>query len=345
MFYCCRGKLNCIAGHCRTCGPLVQKRKQASRMFYCCRGKLNCITGHCRTCGPLVQKRKQAGRMLYWCRGKLNCIAGHCRTCSLLVQSGNKRAACSTQAGSSSTTIWQHALRRRTLITEPFFRRNLPHWQPVGGTFFITYRLAGTLPGSVLSELNRENQRLRSLPRQPGYSENEWNLRIEKKTFAVWDEYLDRDKSMRWLSDPRISRIVQDNLYHHAGTKYSLWAYVIMPNHVHVVLQPDEVWMKKFAEGDSERSQYEKGVLSAILHSLRSFTAKKANKVLGRTGVFWQGEAYDHCVRDNRELQRVIHYVENNPVQAGLARDPEGWRYSSAYDRVQRGLGSFDRIA
>ena len=248
-------------------------------------------------------------------------------------------------ARSEAETSGQHVLRRRTLITEPFFRRNLPHWQPVGGTFFITYRLAGTLPGSVLSELNRENQRLRSLPRQPGYSENEWNLRIEKKIFALWDEYLDRDKSMKWLSDPRVSRIVQDNLYHHAGAKYSLWAYVIMPNHVHVVLQPDEVWMKRFTAGDSERSQYEKGVLSAILHSLRSFTAKKANEVLGRTGVFWQGEAYDHCVRDERELQRIIYYVENNPVQAGLARNPEGWRYSSAYDRVQRGLGPLDRIA
>ena len=322
MFYCCGGKLNCITGHCRTCSLLVQKRKQAGRMFYSKRAA-------CST---------QAGSMLYWCGGKLNCIAGHCRTCSLLVQSGK-------QAGRMFYTSWQHVLRRTTLITEPFFRRNLPHWQPVGGTFFITYRLAGTLPGSVLSELNGENQRLRSLPRQPGYLENEWNLRIEKKTFALWDEYLDRDKSMKWLSDPRISRIVQDNLYHHAGTKYSLWAYVIMPNHVHLVLQPDEVWMKRFTAGDSERSQYEKGVLSSILHSLRSFTAKKANEVLGRTGTFWQGEAYDHRVRDNRELQRIIYYVENNPVKAGLARNPECWRYSSAYDRVQRGLGPFDRIA
>ncbi len=162
--------------------------------------------------------------------------------------------------------------------------------------------------------------------------------------FALWDEYLDKDKNVKWLSEPRISKIVQDNLYHHAGRKYSLWAYVIMPNHVHVVLQPDEAWVKRLEPGNDKRAQYEKGTLAAILHSLRSYTAKEANKVLGRRGKFWQGEAYDHWVRYNGELQRIVHYVENNPVRAALVKNPEDWRYSSAYDRVQEGLGPFDRI-
>ncbi|MFC1719031.1 transposase [Candidatus Poribacteria bacterium] len=230
------------------------------------------------------------------------------------------------------------------MITEPFFRRNLPHWQPAGATFFITYRLAGTLPVIVLNELQKEHQRLQALPREPSYSEAEWNLLVAKKMFACWDKRLDQDRSIKWLPEPRISSIIRDNIYHHAGTKYSLWAYVIMPNHVHVVLQPSEVWTKRFEQDDGRKAQYEKGSLSAILHSLRGYTAREANKILCRTGKFWQGAAYDHWVRDNDELQRIIRYVEKNPVQAGLVESPEDWRFSSAYDRIQQDLGPFDMI-
>ena len=233
----------------------------------------------------------------------------------------------------------------KVLIEEPFFRRNLPHWQPVNATFFITYRLAGTLPRSTLNELQKERQCLQALPREPKYSEAEWRMCIEKRMFALWDEYLDKDSSVNWLSNPQISRIIQHNLYHHAGSKYSLWAYVIMPNHVHLVLQPEEAWLKPTGKEHNKKAKYEKGSLSSILHSLRSYTAKEANKILGRTGKFWQGEAYDHWIRDNGELQRIIRYVENNPAQAGLVRNPEDWQFSSAYDRIQRDLGPFDRIA
>lgn len=240
------------------------------------------------------------------------------------------------------------------LIADFFFRRNLPHWQPLGVPFFITYRLVGTLPKSVIKELEKERQRLETLPREPKYSEKEWRIRIEKKLFALWDEYLDKDSKIQWLADTRIATIVRDNLYHHAGTKYSLWSYVIMPNHVHVLLKPDEVWEKRFEveraalpvkEDGSGRAEYEKGPLSAILHSLRGYTAHEANKILARTGKFWQREAYDHWVRDNAEFERIIYYIENNPVKAGLVRHPEDWRFSSAYDRVQRGLVPYGRLA
>jgi len=228
------------------------------------------------------------------------------------------------------------------LIGDPFFRRNLPHWQPLGATFFVTYRLAGTLPRVVLSKLERERQRLATLPRDPEFSEAKWKESIDKRLFATWDEYLDKDTGVKWLSDPRVAKIVKDTLYYHAGTKYSLWAYVIMPNHVHVMLHPDENW---FQYGNRKKAQYEKGSLSAILHSLRCYTANEANKVLGRTGRFWQGEAFDHWVRDDTEFQRTVHYIENNPVRAGLVKSPGDWEFSSMYDRIQKGIGAFDRLA
>ena len=164
--------------------------------------------------------------------------------------------------------------------------------------------------------------------------------------FALWDKCLDKALGVQWLADRRIATMVRNNLYHHAGTKYSLWAYVIMPNHVHVLLKPDEVWEKRFEidKSDKDKARYERGPLSAILHSLRSYTSSEANKILGRKGKFWQGEAFDHWVRDNDEFERIIYYIEHNPVKAGLAEHPEYWIFSSAYDRVQRGLGAFDRL-
>lgn len=230
------------------------------------------------------------------------------------------------------------------MVTDPFFRRKLPHWQPMGVPFFLTYRLAGTLPRNILNELEKERQRLQALPREPRYSEAEWRTRTEKRLFALWDEYLDKDTDIQWLAEPRIATIAQDNLYHHAETKYSLWAYVIMPNHVHILLQPDEVWAKRFELAESGRTGREKGPLSAIIHSLRSYTANQANRALGRTGIFWQPEAFDHWVRSNTEFERIICYIENNPVKAGLVRRPEDWRFSSAYDRAEKGLGPFERL-
>jgi len=70
---------------------------------------------------------------------------------------------------------------------------------------------------------------------------------------------------------------------------------------------------------------------SRLLESLKGATAREANRVLGRTGErFWQAESYDHWVRDDREFERIVAYIENNPVKAGLVSRPEDYRWSSA---------------
>lgn len=227
--------------------------------------------------------------------------------------------------------------------TEIFFRRNLPHWQPMGAIFFVTWRLAGVLPANIVQELEKERQRLQNLPKDPKYSEREWNLLNEKKIFAIWDKYLDKYINIQWLLDPRIAKIMQSAFYYYAGKRYSLYAYVIMPNHVHILLKPDEEWCKRL-EADKDKPKNKSGPLSVIMHSIRSYTANEANKILGLTGAFWQRETYDHWVRDNKEFERIIYYIEHNPVKAGLSDHPEVWQFSSAYDRVQKGLGPFDKL-
>jgi REP element-mobilizing transposase RayT len=116
------------------------------------------------------------------------------------------------------------------------------------------------------------------------------------------------------LRDPRIAQVVADALlYGDSGRHfYQLRAWVITPNHVHVLLLP-------------------KTDLSVITRWLKGSTARLANLILHRTGEpFWQDESFDHRVRNDRELDRIVRYVEHNPVNAGLVAHPEAWLWSSA---------------
>lgn len=90
-----------------------------------------------------------------------------------------------------------------------------------------------------------------------------------------------------------------------------------MPNHVPLVFTP----LPKDNSDDYHS-------LASIMHSLKRYTSRQANKILGRTGQFWQHESYDHVVRDKAELERIILYVINNPVSAGLAQDWRDWPWT-----------------
>jgi putative transposase len=70
------------------------------------------------------------------------------------------------------------------------------------------------------------------------------------------------------------------------------------------------------------------------MQSIKGFTARECNRLLAQAGMFWQQESYDHVVRDDDELERIIQYVLNNPVKAGLVERPELWRWSSAYRAI-----------
>ncbi|HET9503756.1 MAG TPA: transposase [Hymenobacter sp.] len=105
---------------------------------------------------------------------------------------------------------------------------------------------------------------------------------------------------------------MRDSLHFYAGKAYQLDCYCIMPNHVHVLLMlPDDALP-----------------LTQTLQSIKSFTAKKANKLLGRTGAFWHRETYDHLCRDADEVQRIISYILLNPVKAGLVAEWQHWPHT-----------------
>ena len=200
-----------------------------------------------------------------------------------------------------------------------YYRRNLPHFQPTGATFFVTFRLAGSLPRHIIDEIQIERDIIdKHLQTSTDELKHQDHTFIEKhRMFDKYDNALNFTKdSPHWLHQPRVATIVSQSLHFYDSSIYTLHAYSIMPNHVHVVITPLEQ-----ADG-THRS------LTSILHSLKSYTAHKANKILKRTGEFWQEESYDHVVRNAEEFDRTIAYILYNPYKAGLVEEDEDWPWN-----------------
>ncbi|MEW6206864.1 MAG: transposase [Acidobacteriota bacterium] len=191
-----------------------------------------------------------------------------------------------------------------------YSRGYLPHFDAGETVQTVTFRLFDSLPLSMLEQWRRELAHLSAKE-----SEVERRKRIEA--------YLDRGEGSAWMNDPRISDKVQEAILFFDGQRYRLQAWVVMPNHVHALLTPCAGWE-----------------LGRILHSWKSFTANECNKLLNRSGEFWQTETFDRYVRDERHYHNAIVYIENNPVKAGLCDKPEDWKWSSA--RIRAAAKSID---
>ena len=238
--------------------------------------------------------------------------------------------------------------------SDQFYRRHLPHWQPPGATIFLIWRLFGSLPQEALDRLAAERRLLEKQPIRTDETPRDRALRTGKRLFALADEMLAMNAiGPQWLKDERIAPLVVDALFHHDGNLYALLAFVVMPNHVHVLLTPlgESADLSAGEEQAGKPApQQERADLSApqeaevptpryvplrkITQSLKGYTARKANRLLRRTGqTFWQDESYDHWGRDEAEMGRVVTYIEWDPVRSGLVASPEEWRWSSAWER------------
>jgi putative transposase len=207
-----------------------------------------------------------------------------------------------------------------------FYRRHLPHWQPPGATLFITFRLAGSLPRAVLAALREQQEREeRALLAIADVQERERQAYLDaRRAFGRWDAALDAAAGgPRWLADPRIAAFVAEALHHRHDKVYDLLAFCVMSTHVHLVCTP------------LAREEDTYPMHSSILQSLKRHTARQANLILQRQGTFWQRESYDHVVRDDEELARIVRYVLNNPVKAGLVAAWQDWPWS--YCRTPEG--------
>ena len=150
---------------------------------------------------------------------------------------------------------------------------------------------------------------------------NEERYLAERRHFGRFDEALHLSNGPHYLQQPTLAQIVADSLHHRNHRVYRLDAFSILSNHTHVVFAP----LQKDVNSD-ETAQYHK--LSKIMQSLKRHTATECNKLLGRQDAFWQAESYDHIVRDEAEWERIVQYVLDNPVKAGLVSEWEAWPYT-----------------
>ena len=153
-------------------------------------------------------------------------------------------------------------------------RGRLPHWEAEGASYFVTFRLADSLPQSVLTRYRFERQDIVATALLQG---RELTVTEQKRLDRLFSDriesYLDAGRGGCYLAQPAIADMVAAALQFFDGQRYRQFAWTVMPNHVHTVFQPLPNWR-----------------LEKVLHSWKSFTSKEANRLLKRTGDFWEPE-------------------------------------------------------
>ena len=182
-------------------------------------------------------------------------------------------------------------------------RGYLPHYDAPNCTQLVTLRLVDSLPAS-----------------RRGEWEHLLGIENDRERRRQLEEYLDRGLGACWLRQPAIARLTEETLRFFDRQRYALLAWVVMPNHVHLLV---EVW-------DTPLWQ--------LVKSWKTFCAREANKLLGRNGPFWQREYMDTLIRNQAHLRTAIRYIETNPVRAKLVRVAAEWPWSSARFRDEYGV-------
>jgi REP element-mobilizing transposase RayT len=185
--------------------------------------------------------------------------------------------------------------------------RNLPHWTRGGAIYWITFRLADSLPQEKVKRLQAERRQWESQNPEP------WDAaqkRDYRKRFAVRvQNWLDAGYGSCVLREPAMRQTVCDCLLRFDGDRLKLHAAVVMPNHVHAMIEPLRA-----------------NALSTLLQGIKGASARLVNQALGRSGAFWMDESYDRIVRHEKEYDYFMRYIRENPVKARLADDAY-WLY------------------
>lgn len=188
-------------------------------------------------------------------------------------------------------------------------RGYLPHFESTDKLQHVTYHLADSLPKGVVERLEAELKRL-----SPEKQDAERRKRVE-----AW---IDAGHGCCVLREPAIASLVQNSFLRFDGERYRLLAWVVMPNHVHVLFQPLNGWL-----------------VAKIVASWKSYTGRRisewlkaaGNAVPGGIERIWHREYWDRYIRDEKHYRQAVTYIHRNPVKAGLVAEPEAWQWSSAY--------------
>ncbi len=178
-------------------------------------------------------------------------------------------------------------------------QNRLPHWQQKGAVYFVTFRLADSVPAHLLREWEAEREtwtKLHPLPWSPE-TEREYHRRFS----AQFDTLLDASHGSCPLRKPEVAQTVSGALTHFEGERCVQISWVVMPNHVHAL----------FVLRETEK-------LEGLLHSWKTWTARLINIHLGRSGTLWQKDYFDRLIRDDQHFHRCVRYIRRNPEKANL---------------------------
>jgi REP element-mobilizing transposase RayT len=206
----------------------------------------------------------------------------------------------------------QNLVTEKQAWSKPFLDENnfsgwhqrgyLPHRDEPGLTQLVTFRLYDSMPLSRRTEWE-------SILKIEDVRDRRTNL----------ERYFDRGAGECWLARPDIAKCAENALLYFNTQRYQLHAWVIMPNHIHIIVKIGNAPLAK------------------LMQSWKQFISRESNKLLNRKGDFWQREYWDTYMRDENQMLTATKYIENNPVKANLVREPRDWPWSSARFRDQYG--------
>jgi putative transposase len=218
--------------------------------------------------------------------------------------------------------------------------RKRPHFQPLEGTLFVTFRLIASIPKSIvryykarrdwLKDQLRRSERL--VDEEASAERTSWLAQWEKLNrdwFIKCEEILHRDAiGPTWMRDETVADKVAENLHRLDGLEYRLDAFSVMSNHVHTIFRPlvdDEIIDEILRSRDYSLDRIP--ALSKIMHTIKGRSARECNLILGRSGSFWEHESFDHVIRAGK-FHKTIRYVLNNPFNIGVVQNWHDYRWN-----------------
>jgi putative transposase len=201
-------------------------------------------------------------------------------------------------------------------------QRRLPHWQVDGAIYWVTFRLADSIPQETLRAWRAERDTwMKQHPEV--WTDSVWAEYDERFTQRM-EQWLDAGTGSRALACPAVRDAVKACLLKFDGQRLRVHAAVIMPTHVHCVIEPltkgdADIPVCAVAERQTEMSATLSRALSKLLQGIKGASARAANQILGTSGMFWMDESYDHIVRNARQYRHFIQYIAENPARSSSA--------------------------
>jgi REP element-mobilizing transposase RayT len=179
-------------------------------------------------------------------------------------------------------------------------QNRLPHWQQIGATCFVTWRLADSLPKDVLDSHFEDRKAWLACHPEPWDEATESDY--HRRFTARIDEWLDQGEGSCLIRQPQLADLARQTLLHFDGERFMMVSFVIMPNHIHVLFTLNAAW-----------------TLEQVVHSWKRHSSREINRAIGESGPLWQKDYFDRLVRDSSHFSNCVRYIRRNPTKARLS--------------------------